>query len=962
MNPLKPLAYLILTTSLMVSSCSDSDPAGETCAPDTCNSHGSCDDSSGSVVCTCDAGYAGTFCDDCSDDYHAEGDACVPDELCEAGSCSGNGTCDDSGGSISCECDPGYQGEACDACAGGYVEWPADSGACVDDPCQPDPCPAADAVAGSCTQTDTESFRCDCEAGHTWVAGACVADCTDVDGDGYGEGADCLGTDCNDNDPLTYDGAPETCDGTDNDCDGLDDLNDGCDCLLGDQQSCYSGPAGTENVGICVGGSQTCDASGIWGPCLGEQLPQTEQCNNQDDDCDQTSDEGNPGGGGACSTGFQGVCDAGTLTCTNGALDCQQDVLPTSEQCNGLDDNCDGTADEGNPGGGGACSTGLQGVCAAGTLTCNSGALDCQQDVPSAAEDCSDGLDNDCDGDVDCADSDCSSLSVCLTKDGVWESFGASSPVDVAGCAVNFTPVGGVYTQSFDCSVTGLAITPGSGTLSTSTLTLGDDDFTEVVLQGMASFPFFGVSYPSVWVGSNGYLTFGAGDSSASPDFFALPRIAGFQDDLAPNIGGTVTVDHLTNLLVVTFEDVPLAGSTAMQTFQLVLHSNGTIELVYEQMQFTDTGTIGIGNGGYLGTPPAQTDLVQPTPEAGQIFFTEIMFNPGGAISDANGEWVEMYNSASILLHLDTCTLSHGSSTYFFPAGTTIAPDEHLVVARNADPALNGGITGALPWSGLVLGNSATSAKDYTLTCGGVTIDTVDFGNSAGYPAGGSGVSIQLGASTYSAADNDNPSNWCDATFAYHTDNDGTPQLPNTLCGTVLFYDSFEGGPNYSVDGDWEWGVASSAGLFDGPATCAGGSAGCYGTNLDDDYSPDQSYAYNYLHVGPINLASGSFGPIHLEFDLWLETEFGYDFAQVQYSFDGFTYLPLPMATPAYNANGNSEWSGDVTGGGWMPAAADISFMSGMATVYFDFVLRSDLTEERPGMYVDNMRIVDAGQ
>src|SRR4051812_43676179 len=38
-----------------------------------------------------------------------------------------------------------------------------------------------------------------------------------------------------------------------------------------------------------------------------------------------------------------------------------------SEICDGLDNNCSGATDEGDPGGGGACTTALMGVCSAGT-------------------------------------------------------------------------------------------------------------------------------------------------------------------------------------------------------------------------------------------------------------------------------------------------------------------------------------------------------------------------------------------------------------------------------------------------------------------------------------------------------------------------------------------------------------------------------------------------------------------
>jgi hypothetical protein len=69
------------------------------------------------------------------------------------------------------------------------------------------------------------------------------------------------------------------------------DCVSGLECAPGQTQNCYTGPAGTLGVGICAAGTQTCTAEGRWGECTGEVLPQTETCNDLDDDCDGTVDE-----------------------------------------------------------------------------------------------------------------------------------------------------------------------------------------------------------------------------------------------------------------------------------------------------------------------------------------------------------------------------------------------------------------------------------------------------------------------------------------------------------------------------------------------------------------------------------------------------------------------------------------------------------------------------------------------
>jgi hypothetical protein len=94
------------------------------------------------------------------------------------------------------------------------------------------------------------------------------------------------------------------------------------------------------------------------------------------------------------------VCGAGITICSSGEVECGLTVFPSAEICNGLDDDCDGSTDEGNPGAGVYCETGEPGTCIAGTTRCAAGTLTCVRNQAPSAEIC-DFADNDCNGVVD---------------------------------------------------------------------------------------------------------------------------------------------------------------------------------------------------------------------------------------------------------------------------------------------------------------------------------------------------------------------------------------------------------------------------------------------------------------------------------------------------------------------------------------------------------------------------------
>jgi hypothetical protein len=167
------------------------------------------------------------------------------------------------------------------------------------------------------------------------------------------------------------------------------------------------------------------------------------------------------------------------------------------------------------------------------------------------------------------------------------------NPVDLANTGIEFARSGANYTAN---SVS-RPVVAGAGT----TLTLGDDASVAIALP--FPFPFYGRTWTSAFVNSDGNLTFGEGESASTDRNLGRflsgpPRIAPLLADVDPSVGGSITTQREGDAFRVTWTNVPQFGMTDQNTFQVTLFRDGRVQFSY--------GTLGVGIDGVAGITPGR--------------------------------------------------------------------------------------------------------------------------------------------------------------------------------------------------------------------------------------------------------------------------------------------------------------------------------------------------------------------
>jgi predicted extracellular nuclease len=184
-----------------------------------------------------------------------------------------------------------------------------------------------------------------------------------------------------------------------------------------------------------------------------------------------------------------------------------------------------------------------------------------------------------------------------------------------------------------------------------------------------------------------------------------------------------------------------------------------------------------------------------------QIVINEIMQNPS-AVSDANGEWFELFNSTGADVDIDGWTIEDNDvdAHVIDNGGPLVVPaGGYIVLGVNADSSANGGVTVAYQYpSDFFLSNSS---DELVLRDGGLTeIDRVEWDDGATFPDP-NGASMSL---IDPALDNNVGGNWCTASTPFGDGDLGTPGAANDCPAPPppLVINELHADPDASIAGD----------------------------------------------------------------------------------------------------------------------------------------------------------------
>ncbi|MCD4651436.1 MAG: lamin tail domain-containing protein [Candidatus Cloacimonetes bacterium] len=265
----------------------------------------------------------------------------------------------------------------------------------------------------------------------------------------------------------------------------------------------------------------------------------------------------------------------------------------------------------------------------------------------------------------------------------------------------------------------------------------------------------------------------------------------GATNSSAPTQPEIASINVLSETSIEVFFNVQVDQTTAEETWRYTINARVSVDnavrdatnhmLVILTVSGMTPGNytldaIGIQpESGGTGSDDSENFTVAATPD---IIITEIMYNPSTALgADGDYEYLELYNAEGNQVDISGFVFTSGF-VYTFPTGTTIEPDEYIIIAILASSYTGNGYD-VYEWTSGALVNGGETIE--LQNGAGATIDIVTYSDTGDWPTepDGYGPSLEL---INPSLDNSVAANW----QASYVDN-GTPGAENSAADTNVY-------------------------------------------------------------------------------------------------------------------------------------------------------------------------------
>jgi hypothetical protein len=220
-----------------------------------------------------------------------------------------------------------------------------------------------------------------------------------------------------------------------------------------------------------------------------------------------------------------------------------------------------------------------------------------------------------------------------------------ANPYDLAGVGLRFEPNG---QGGYDVVRTSATFRPDFG----RRVPLGDDATVEQALA--FAFPFYGASRGSVFVNSDGNLSFTRGDSASDERSLGRvlsgpPRVAAFFADLDPTKGGGVLVSSSASAFNVTWCNVPDFDEKGRASVQATLLPGGSVEVRFDSATTLREAVVAVSPGATSAFTPVDLSAASAAAAGGagavgERFATERALDLVGAAQAFYSEFGDDYD------------------------------------------------------------------------------------------------------------------------------------------------------------------------------------------------------------------------------------------------------------------------------------------------------------------------------